>query len=141
MRLVNAFGIACVALLGCATNPKTARLLLTPNFEISNYTRLFLSELNSEMERNAKTGKSFIPSAQLMHTYHLQQLKSGYSIFGFIKVNNGFSASKLRETGTVIGSQSGNIITVQVPLNSLPAFLRQSGIIYFEISHKTSLNK
>jgi len=139
MKVAHLFIIGYAFIIGCNTSHLAAKPNLLPTYDVSNYTRLFLSELNNEIKNNS-TPKSFIPSAKLITTYQLHQLKTDYYVFGFIKVDTKFSTSQLKKIGAIVGTRSGNIITLQVPINTISSFLNTSGITYFEISKSTHLN-
>lgn len=114
-------------------------IALKTNFPVSANTEIFLHDLKEEMEQS--NTNEFVPSTQLLKRFQLQKIRDQYFIHGFIKTDSSFNGELLKRSGATVQSTSGNIKTILVNLRSLPDFLKQPGITYFEIGNKLHLHK
>ena len=104
------------------------------NYNISSRTKQFLNELEKEL--NGENISEFIPSKRLIDEYSIYKIKNEFFISGFVKINEKFNKSIFENSSVKFGQPSGQIITVNIPLNYLSDFLKMSGIEYFEMSEK-----
>lgn len=123
-----------------AYGQKTTDKIVQGAFPVSADTKLFMMDLQHELESSKQSLKSFTPSSQLADKYSLQKIKGIYYVSGFIKTDKNFSDMKLKKIKTYPGQPSGGIRTILVPLSAFSTFLNQKGITYFELSKKLEVN-
>jgi len=106
---------------------------------LSAGTRMFIMDLEKELNSSGKDIKQFRPSAKLADRHSLQNVKGQYFVTGFIKVNTKFKPEQIKKIGGYIGKPSGKVRTVRIPLSAFPRFLDLKTVTYFEISRKVHL--
>lgn len=127
-----------VLFTGCATvygQPTTSKIEQA-SFPVSVEAKMFMIDLQNELNASKQTLKDYVPTAQFAEKYSLQKIKGKYHVSGFIQTNNSFSEKQLRRIKVFPGQPSGNIRTVHIPLSAFLSFLKQKGITYFELSKK-----
>jgi hypothetical protein len=147
IKLINsAIIIHFFVLIGVFFSCKSSKKIVTNNEKIkvsnsnqsisniSARTKQFLTELEKEL--NGENISEFIPSKRLIDEYSIYKIKNEFFISGFVKINEKFDKSICENSSVQFGQPSGQITTVNIPLNYLSDFLKMSGIEYFEISEK-----
>ncbi len=124
---------------GTVYGQKAANKMEQGSFPVSADTKFFMMDLQNELNASKQTLKSFTPTKQFAEKYSLQKIKGKYHLSGFIQTDKRFSEKQLRRIQVFPGQPSGNIRTVMVPLSAFPAFLKQKGITYFELSKKVEV--
>lgn len=132
--------INCKAPQKVAKTNNVPKVVLQNSYPVSNRTKMFIAELQRELNTSGKNLEDFIPSSKMIDEYAIRKADHQYFISGFIKVGQNFNEAPLKEIGVSIGSRSGSIYTIQIPMSSFAQFLNQTDIVYFEISTKVSLN-
>lgn len=138
--------IIIILLIGCKPGKNIAQThvakatVADTTFPVSATTKMFMLELQNEMQATKKGIKQFVPSATLADKYNLRKTKGIYYVHGFVKTNKDFEPKQLKQIGGHSGRPAGNIRTVQVPLKSFSQFLKQKGITYFQIAEKVSID-
>lgn len=107
-------------------------------FPVSAGAAMFIVDLQNEMNTSKKKAGQFVPSVKLVNQYNLQKNKGRYFAEGFIKTDSSFTPRRLERMKVQLGKPSGAIRTVRIPILVFPDFLKQKGIIYFEIAKKLS---
>jgi hypothetical protein len=107
------------------------------DYNVSSRTKQFLNELEKEL--NGENISEFAPSKRLIDDYSICKIKKEFFISGFVKINEKFDKSIFENSGVQFGQPSGQINTVNIPLNYLSDFLKMSGIEYFEMSEKVQI--
>jgi hypothetical protein len=100
--------------------------------KISAYTRFFMSDINKQFAKN----KSYIRK-ELCEKYPVNKFKEGYYVSCLALINNKFRSSDLYAAGILIGSRTGKIITLRVPIQNFNLINSLPGIDYIEIAGKT----
>ncbi|MEI6852099.1 MAG: S8 family serine peptidase, partial [Bacteroidota bacterium] len=100
--------------------------------KISANTRLFLSDLNNHY----RSHKSYI-SKDLCAKYPINKFYEGFYVSCLALVNNHFKFSNLQNNRILMGSQTGNIVTLRIPIEEINKINSLSGIDYIEIAGKT----
>jgi hypothetical protein len=121
-------------------NEKTQEIRLTSMYQVSAKTRIFITDIETEMNQQNTTLNDYIPSNKIIDKYQIRQNGQVYWISGMIKLKENSDVKKINEMGFRIDSESKNISSIQVPLNRLDTFLNIDVIEYFEISDKLNLN-
>ncbi|MEG1586753.1 MAG: S8 family serine peptidase [Bacteroidales bacterium] len=104
-----------------------------PDF-LSNYARLFVHTLNSEIPL-CSIPRNYIPSDALMRQFPLGVMKdSTFCITGFLEVKENFDMQQLKKLGVYFIEGDQLFSTAFIPLSSLCQFLRLKGIIRFELT-------
>lgn len=111
--------------------------ILRTNFDISARTRQLIQDIQDELFLHKISISQYVPSKNIIDKYDIIQIENIYHIGGMMMTNETFDNSSLNEIGVKIGSQSGQITTVQIPVNSFDLFLKNQGIAYFQTSEKT----
>lgn len=110
--------------------------ILTANFDVSAKTRLFIKDVQDELFVHKTSISKYVPSKNIIDKYNIIQIDNIYHISGMMMTNETFEKSGLNEIGVKISIQSGNIATIQIPVNNFDLFLKNQGITYFQISEK-----
>jgi len=108
---------------------------INTNMKLSLQTKQFVKEMKS-----IDIDESNI-SDEIISKYGIVTRNNQYFITGLAKVNERFDLQELKNMNININSKSGNIITLEIPLNDLDIFLKYKGVNYFEISQKVELKK
>lgn len=114
-------------------NPATE---VTPVFDVSARTKLFLQALNRELAAHGGGLDSYTPSEELIGKYALDARGDAYHISGLMKYNDELSISDLMIAGVIMVAMAGEFTTVNVPVNALQYFFQARGITSFQISEK-----
>jgi hypothetical protein len=135
--LIAVFMFSCISSNSKAEKETVKSVSTEYLFDLSLHTRLFLRELDKEIAIQKKG--DFIPSEKFIEKYNTQKIEDVYSISGFIKINDDFKETDLDLLNIKMGSKSGDIMTLIIPLDKMPKFLKIKGISYFEINRKAAI--
>lgn len=127
-----------VLFTGCATvyGQPTTNKIEQGSFPVSVEAKMFMIDLQNELNASKQTLKDYVPTTQFADKYSLQKIKGKYHVSGFIQTNNSFSEKQLRRIKVFPGQPSGGVRTVMIPISAFSSFLKQKGITYFELSKK-----
>ncbi len=109
--------------------------MLHAQINISTDTRLFISDLNN----NYRSHNSYI-SKDLCNKYPINKVNEGFYVSCLALVNNNFSANDMYTAGILLGSQTGNIVTLRIPIQYFNQITTLKGIDYLEIAGKIKPN-
>lgn len=107
--------------------------------QTSAFAKLFINDLNKELEKQSKSIEQYKPTKELMDKYGIQFFNNEYYIQGFVTVNNALNKNKINNLNIVLGRQMGNKSTIRIPLKSFFQFLNLEGVEYFEMNPKSEL--
>ncbi len=108
---------------------------ISTSMKLSLHTKQFIKEIES----TNKNFDEFDFSDEFKKKYGIIKRNNQFFIGGFAKVNNHYNFLDLDNMNIKVNSKSGNIITLDIPLNSLDTFLKYDGVSYFEINQKVNL--
>ncbi len=111
--------------------------IINSKMKLSLYTKQFIREIKS-MDNNKKIDEKKL-SDEFIKKYGIIKRNNHFFIGGFAKINKSFDSQDLKNMDIKINSKSGNIITLEIPINSLNTLLQYEGINYFEINQKVEL--
>jgi hypothetical protein len=111
--------------------------IINSKMKLSLYTKQFIREIKS-MNNNKKIDEKKL-SDEFIKKHGIIKRNNHFFIGGFVKINESFDSQDLKNMNIKINSKSGNIITLEIPINSLNALLKYEGINYFEINQKVEL--
>ncbi len=103
--------------------------------KISTETHLFINDLNKQLAKN----KSYF-NKELSEKYPVYKINENYYASCLALVNNKFSSSDLIASGILIGSQTGQIVTLRIPIQNFNELKSIPGIDYIEIAGKIKSN-
>ncbi len=106
-------------------------LNLSAQTRFSADSRLFMSDLN---KNKAGNGASF--NKQFLEKYPVHTVNGKYLVSCLAKINESYNRDKLESLGMRIGSQTGNIITIRIPIESFHEKMDIPGISYIEVAGK-----
>ena len=112
---------------------------LDPSFSVSAQTRFFIKEIEDELVKQKVNLNHYNPSTSIIEKYNLTKIEDAIYVSGMIKIPDNFDISNLTKIGVLIGSQSGKITTVQIPIKNFDIFLNNNSIEYFQISEKVQI--
>lgn len=126
------------------TNNKTeinqTTTTLIANFDVSAKTRQLIKDIQDELSSQKTSIGQYVPSKSIIVKYDIIQIENLYHISGIIITNETYDNSSLKGIGVKIANQSGNINTIQIPVNRFDLFLKNTGIKYFELTEKVKIN-
>ncbi|MEI6123360.1 MAG: S8 family peptidase [Bacteroidota bacterium] len=99
--------------------------------KISINTRIFINDVNIVYARN----KTYV-NKELCDKYPINKFKNGYYVSCLALVNKSYSSSDYINAGILIGSQTGKIITLRIPIENFDIIKSLKGIDYIEIAGK-----
>ncbi len=139
LKLLLVAAILIPAVLSCktaqraSTGQETAAVVSSAPVYKANMSPQ-AKRLLKDLEAEDLHRQPFVPSPGLLDKYGLQISGDIYFIRGMIKVTEGFDKAEAEQLGVILNPPAGRIIPVSVPVQQLPALLRQEGIEYFEMS-------
>ena len=118
--------LVCTTLLlaGCA--PRATMQAQNPQ------TQNLLRDLKAE----GCCKKDFAPSAALIEKYNLRQDGKTFYASGFLYVSPQTKPADVERHGAMVGTQAGNIWTVQIPVQNLGRVLKTKGVSNFEVGQR-----
>lgn len=105
----------------------------------SAFARLFINDLNKELDKQKKSIENYKPSKELIDKYGIQLFNDEYFIQGFITTNNQLDQTALNQLNITTGKPMGNKMTIRIPVKSFNQFLQIKGIEYFEMNPKSEI--
>lgn len=100
---------------------------------ISAETMIFLADLNKSMSKTDN-----IPDSDICNKYAITKRNGVYYISCLALVNEQFNQTILETEGMKIGSRTGDIITLRIPLKKIHMISKLPGISYLEVAGKIS---
>ncbi|HOV11796.1 MAG TPA: S8 family serine peptidase [Bacteroidales bacterium] len=98
---------------------------------ISADTRFFIADLKKNQAKNTTS----YPGS-FLEKYPVRVMKNNYYLACLAKTNDNYNRKVLEAEGMIVGSQTGNIITLHVPLENFDENISITGITYLEIAAK-----
>jgi minor extracellular serine protease Vpr len=99
--------------------------------KLSCDTRLFMNDLNNLFTKN----RSYV-SKEFLEKYPVNKINERYYVSCLALVNNNFNSTDLSDAGILIGSKTGRIVTLRIPIQNFMVMNTISGIDYIEIAGK-----
>lgn len=113
---------------------------LIAKFDVSAKTRQLIQDIQDELSLQKTSISKYVPSKSVIVKYDLIKIDNLYYISGMMSINETLDNNSLKEIGVKTGYQSGNINTIQIPVNKFDLFLKNTGIKYFELTEKVKTN-
>ena len=113
--------------------------VLATNFDVSAMTRSLINDIQEDLLKQNIDIKKYRPSRYIIDNYSIQKITNNYYISGMIVISDDFDLTTLTNIGVIIGSQIGEITTVQIPIKNFDQFLNNNRVEYFQISEKVHL--
>jgi hypothetical protein len=98
---------------------------------ISNYTKIFLSDLKKEIAKS--NAEKFIPSESFLAKYEIKERDRTYFIGGMIRISDVLNESELNDLGVIIGTKLNGMWTVQIPILIVEEICKLEGVDYLQI--------
>ncbi len=122
------------------TDASPAENVLSISTRVSNYTKLFISDYQKELENSNQSEIDFKPSANLIDKYSLSLIDNKtYFIKGLATLHKDFDKAQLSSLGIKTGSELAGKTSLLIPIYHLNQFLHLDKIEYFEIAEKAQL--
>ena len=119
--------VLTAALLTCAAMPLFAQKATLP--QLSPLTQQYLAAI-----KQPGVSEGYVPG------YVYKIFNGKHYISALLKVNTGFSAEDLQPAGVMIGTKAGTIWTAQIPVESIQAVTRITGISYIQLDEPVSMH-
>lgn len=118
-------------------NRKTTEL--KTDIKVSAKTLQLIQDIQNELTEQKISIKDYSPSSSIIESYNILLIKNNCYVSGMIMTPEDFDKSTLINIGVFIGSKSGKVTTVQIPIKNFDTFLNNNRIEYFQISEKVDI--
>lgn len=132
--IIYLYVMAVSLALNACSSARNASAAYTPPAAASAATRIFLQQLQADMQQQKVRPAQYIPSPELMRQYAIQKTGEAYYVQGFLTLQEGYAASDIQDACCKINTAMGTMLTVQINILQLDRFLHDAKIKYFEIA-------
>lgn len=108
-------------------------ITVSAQVRISADSRLFISDMKKSRAKNSSSYDN-----KFLEKYPVRDFNGKYYVSCLAKINESYEQQKLESQGMRIGSQTGNIITLRIPVENFQEKMDIPGISYIEIAGKAA---